>query len=381
MMHDVINILLWVSASVWIFFFIQGLINGWLVRHLDKINAPTPDHWPRVSFVVPARDEQDGIRRAVTSFCQQDYPNFEVIVVNDRSTDDTGRILSELQDKFSNLIVVEGTEPAEGWLGKPNALVQGEARASGEWILMADADSVHDSQVLRRAVAYGIQEGVGMVAIRPRLVSQGILEAVLMSAINFGFLVASPMFLVRHSKIKMFATGSPVFNLIRRDALNACGGFACLKRAVVDDVEIGFCVKSAGFGLAVAFSGKLINHRMYSGARATVRGFQKTTFPAIKSVPWILVLYWLGGPILSFLPYYGLATGLVHGNTSVPTVISLTMMHTVFAWIVWRYQEPWYIIFLNPLREAGWIWIYTRSFFTYTRKGLVWRGRVYEQSI
>ena len=168
--------------------------------------------------------------------------------------------------------------------------------------------------------------------------------------------------------------------LIRRDALQACGGFACLKHAVVDDVEIGFRVKRAGFGLAVAFSGKLINHRMYGGARETVRGFQKTTFPAIKRVPWVLVLYYVWVSVMSFLPYYCFAVELFHGKTSVPAVISLTMMHTVFAWVAWRYQEPWYIIFLNPLREVGWLWIYTRSCFIYMRKGLVWRGRVYEQA-
>lgn len=379
-MSDMINILLWVGAIIWILLFIQGLINGWLVRSLNRIDAPTPDHWPRVSFVVPARNEERSIHRAVSSFCNQDYPDFEVIVVNDRSTDDTGRILSELQDKFENLIVVEGIEPSEGWLGKPNALRQGEACASGEWILMADADSVHDPQVLRRAVAFGIQEDVGMVTIRPRLVTQGVLEAVLMSAINFGFFVAMPMFLVRHSKSAMFATGSPVFNLIRRDALKGCGGFACIKHAVVDDVEIGFRVKHAGFGLAVAFSGNLINHRMYSGARETVRGFQKTTYPAIKRVPWVLGLYYIVAMIISFLPYYGFAIGLVHGYMSVPAVISLTMMHAVFAWIAWRYEEPWYIIFFNPLREIGWLWIYTRSCFIYMRKGLIWRGRAYGEA-
>lgn len=376
-MSDVIEILLWVGAAAWILFFFQGLVNGLLVRHLGRIDAPTPHHWPSVSFVVPARDEQRGIGRAVSSFCQQDYPDFEVIVVNDRSTDDTGRILAELQEKFTNLNVVDGAEPPEGWLGKPNALCQGESLANGEWILMADADSVLDPQVLRRAVAYGIQEGVGMVTVRPRLVSQGVLEAVLMSGLNFAFFVTLPIFLVRHSKIAIFATGSPVFNLIRRDALRACGGFASLKRAVVDDVEIGFRVKRAGFGIAVAFSGKLINHRMYDGARATVRGFLKTTFPVIKRVPWLLLLYYLGGSILSFLPYYGFVNGLVHGEISVPATISLILMHTVFAGIAWHYQEPWYIIFLNPLREVGWLWIYTRSFIVYMRKGLVWRGREY----
>ena len=379
-MMEVLEILLWCGAVLWTILFVQGTINALLVRDVSRIRLADPAKWPFVSFVVPARNEEAGIRDAVTSFCKQNYPAFEVIVVNDRSTDRTGKILSELQAQYPNLTVVQGEDPPEGWLGKPNALQRGLMHAKGDWILMADADSLLAPDLLQRAVSHGLNEDAGMVVVRPRHITKGILEAVLMSGVNFFFFVATPMFLVSHSKSALFATGSPVFNLIRRDALRGCGEFACLKQAVVDDLEIGFQVKRAGYRLAVTFSGEWTGHRMYPGARQTVQGFGKTTYPTIRQAPYFLPLYMLVAVVGSFLPYYGLAASLFAGQVSVPAVIALVMMHAVFAGIAWRYREPWYITFLNPLRELGWLWIFTRSFVLYYRKGLVWRGRSYPAS-
>src|SRR5690606_33203389 len=132
------------------------------------------------------RNEEQGIRKAVTSFCTQDYPGpFEVIVVDDRSTDQTPHILAELQKQYPNLTVVAGEEPPPGWFGKPHALHTAERHARGEWILMADADAVHASDLLRHAMAYVIDEKAAMLAIRPRHITGSVLEAVLMSGVNF----------------------------------------------------------------------------------------------------------------------------------------------------------------------------------------------------
>jgi glycosyltransferase involved in cell wall biosynthesis len=376
----ILEILLWAGAIIWAVFLAQGIVNALLVPDISRLEAPKPHEWPLVSFVVPARNEESGIRKSVESFCAQDYPGFEVIVVNDRSTDRTGRILAELRTEHPNLTVIEGTDPPAGWLGKPNALEAGRARAKGDWILMTDADAVHAPDLLRRAVAYALGEDLGMLVVRPRHVTGGILEAVLMSGVNFFFFVATPAFLVRRSRRAVFSTGSPVFNLIRRDALEACGGFACLKQAVVDDLEIGFQVKRAGYRLGVTFAGASIGHRMYAGARQTVQGFGKTTFPTIRKVPWVLAIYFALAVVISFLPYWGFVEGLRAGRINVPATISLVLMHVTFAGMAWRYGEPWYVTFLNPLREAGWLWIFARSFVVYYRKGLVWRGRSYASS-
>ena len=118
---SMLDVLLWISAGLWTLLLLQMIANWILVPELAKLELRPPAAWPSVSIVVPARDEEQGSREAVSSFCGQDYANLEVIVVDDQSTDRTPQILEELQAQHDNLTVIRGTDPPEGWLGKPNA--------------------------------------------------------------------------------------------------------------------------------------------------------------------------------------------------------------------------------------------------------------------
>lgn len=378
---DTLSILLWIAAGGWAVLSVQFALNALLVPNIARMRLSSePDAWPFVSYVVPARNEEASIGEAVTSFCEQNYPNFEVVVVNDRSTDRTGDILSELQRKYEHLVVVEGVEPPPDWLGKPNALVRGESKARGDWILMADADSHHAPDLLRRAAACGLRDGAGMVTVRPQHRTEGFFEAILMNGVNFLFFVVMPLFLVSRTRTPLLATGSPVLNLIRRDAFEAVGGFACLRQSVVDDLTIGTFVKEAGFRLSVLFSGDFVVHRMYDGAAATVQGFSKTTFPVIRKQPWLLPLLVTAALTLSVLPYVGLACSRGEASLLLPSGVALILMHVVSAGLVLRYREPWFTLPFSALRELCWIWVFVRSAVQFYRKGLVWRGRQYPQT-
>ncbi len=376
-MADWLTILLWIGAGLWTLLMMQGLLNWLLIPNIAKRPIREPKRWPRISFVVPARDEALGIERAVTSFCTQDYPDYEVIVVDDRSTDDTPNILARLQKTHSNLRVVQGQEPAPGWFGKPNALFAGQKHITGDWVLMVDADTRYASDTLKRGVAYALETDAGMCVVRSQLASGGFPEAVLMSAVNFFFFVATPLYLVSRTKSTLFSTGSPAFNLMRKDAFDACGGFECLKDEVLDDVAMGYWIKSKGFKIATAYAGDLVYVRMYTSAAETVQGFTKNTFPTIRNFPWLLPLFFVVGAILGVLPYVGLGIGLFNGIWSTPALLSLGMMHAIFAGQAIRFAEPWYITFTNPIREIGWWYIFARSFIVYRRKGVVWRNRSY----
>src|ERR1044071_7930744 len=126
--------------------FIGGvLIVTWLHNqyHLDIVVTPTlpPADAPLISVCVPARNEERNIRACVESILAQDYPNFEVIVLDDRSTDRTGEILSDLTSQENNLTIIHGTDLPKGWAGKPHALFQAAAIAGGEWLCFVDADT------------------------------------------------------------------------------------------------------------------------------------------------------------------------------------------------------------------------------------------------
>lgn len=373
----ILDVLLWVAAGFWGLFFVQLVVNRLWLGDLSCMLVGQRGDWPLVSVVVPARNEERGIGAAVASFCKQDYPNIEVIVVEDCSTDGTGRVLEGLAGRFPNLRVVPGCDPAKGWLGKPNALEVGRKEAKGEWLLFVDADVVYDRQLVRRAVGYCLKRDVAMLTVCPQLRTAGVAEATLMSTlylVGFGYM---PSFLTNVQRFKGIAAGAGVMNLVRRDALEACGAFECLKDAIVDDVGLGYRVKAAGFDLHLALAGPLVRLRMYDGARATVAGLAKNTYPAIRQKAWLLPVLLVSGAWLSWLPYVGLFWGLGQGYVSRPAVVGLGLMHGVMGGICWWLRQPWYVAFLNPLRELGWWWILWRSWRAYRRLGLVWRGRRY----
>jgi chlorobactene glucosyltransferase len=375
-MH-VLDILLWVGAGFWLLCLVQFILNTLLVPEISRLSLPMPADPPFVSIVVPARNEEEGIENGVTSFCRQDYPTFEVIVVDDCSTDATPRILADLCSRFPMLKVVRGTEPPEGWLGKPHAMEEGRREAKGDFVLFADADVVYAPDVLRRAMAYVLRRNAAMLFLMPKIVTKGFFEAVLMSTLCMGGGAVIPWFLVNITRSRFFGAGGGVFNLVRRDALEASGAFASLRDAVVDDIGLGFKVRRTGFPTAVAAAIPLVSIRQYPGAAATIEGYTKNIYPGLRRFPWLFPVPILFGAVVSLLPYYGFALALAGGGVSAPASLALLAMHAVLAAVALRFRQPWFIIFTNPLRELGWWWIYLRSFLRYHRKGVVWRGRTF----
>ncbi len=371
------DVSLWISAGLWTLFLLQTLLNWALVPDLSKWAGPMSSARPFVSIVVPARNEERGIERAVDSFCSQDYGNFEVIVVDDRSTDRTPEILRELQTRYANLTVIQGTDPPEGWLGKPNALDIGRKAATGDWLLFVDADVVYAPDLLRRAIAFALERDAGMLVLTPRLTTGEVIEAVIMSALPLVIFACVPFFLAARRKSKWMAVGNGVFNLVRRDALHACGAFDTLKDAVLDDVGLGYAVKRSGHAMAVGLAGPLATIRMYYGTREVVHGFTKNAFPMVRQYPWLIVFPFVLGAIVSLVPYIGLAIGLQRGVVDVPSVIALTTMHVVMGFLAVHFRQRWYVTFLTPLREICWWGILIRSVVIYRRHGIVWRGRRY----
>jgi cellulose synthase/poly-beta-1,6-N-acetylglucosamine synthase-like glycosyltransferase len=372
------QLLYWVGAVLWILLFLQVCINLYLSSNLSKLRSPEAKEWPSVSIIVPARDEAASIREAVTSFCCQEYPDFEVIVIDDKSVDQTPEILNELSEKYENLIHISGKELPEGWLGKPHALEQGREVARGDWLLFVDADVVYGPSLLKRSVAYVLKEEADMLFVVPNFTTGGPLEAALISSLYFVGAAVVPLFLVSRTRFKWACAGGGVFNMVRRDALEAAGAFESLRDAVVDDIGLGCRVKAAGYKLTGAAAGDLIKIRMYEGGLETIRGFSKNTFPGFRTMPWLLLIPFIMGPIISFLPYVGVVSGYQEGKIIIPAAISLLLMHAVFAILAGFFRQPWYLTFLNPLREAGWMWILIRSMFLYYYRGVEWRGRVYK---
>ncbi len=136
-------------------------------------------------MVIPACNEEESIRKAISQLLDQDYPNFEVIVVNDRSTDRTGVILDELKIIYPQLKVITISDLPSNWLGKNHAVYQGVKEATGEWLLLTDADVMFSPGSLRKTVKYSMENKLDHLTISPDITYKGFFYGGLISFFSY----------------------------------------------------------------------------------------------------------------------------------------------------------------------------------------------------
>jgi chlorobactene glucosyltransferase len=239
------------------------------------------DDPPLVSVCVPARDEERGIRACLKSLLEQDYPEFEVIVVNDHSTDHTGELIHELAGKNSRLIPLDGEDLPKGWLGKPFALHQAFQKSKGEILLFTDADPVFEPNALRTAVFTMQERKLDALTLMPKAEFGSFWEKAVQPVI-FGFIGSLTRFGKVNSHDQKSAMGFGAFLMFKRSAYESIGGHEGGKADVLEDVLIAKRLKKAGFKLLVADAKRLFSIRMYYGLREIWIGWRKNMFMAMK---------------------------------------------------------------------------------------------------
>lgn len=391
-----LHLSLWVGLGLWLLVLLDTCLNLMLVhtldendaRALDRANAFTsPEKYPRISILVPARDEAKRIEKAVRSYCSQDYPNYEVLVVNDRSTDETGDILARLSKEYPHLKIIEGTEPPAGWLGKPHALHLAEQRASGEWLLFVDADLIYHPKVLAASLARALSRHLDMVTGPAHFEQEGFWETLFWSYAVQGFLTY-PLFLLNQRWFKEgYALGAYTF--IKREAYAAIGGHKAVRSAILDDIRIGRNLKRSGRSAEIVFGDRLMRIRMYEGFGEIWRGFGKNLFDLIGGSVATFVLFLpvqLATQVLPFLLLPTLGARALLGSSYDPLSLRLVLgWFAVFLLcrgvIQLRFPVPLWTIPMYPVGSAIWCAIAVRSFYDRKiKKSVSWRGRAYRQT-
>jgi chlorobactene glucosyltransferase len=357
------------------------LVNEWLIPRLPRDGAAAGAS-PRVSIVIPARNEERDVESAVRSHLAQDYRDFEVVVVEDRSTDATPRILERLSREDSRLQVVPGAEPPEGWLGKPHALAQGAAQSSGELILFADADVRYHPRALSEAVAYLAARKLDFLMLIPQFEMRGFWENVLMPYLLVAFFQA-PSFLANWQRPRWIAAGGGAGNLVRRAVYEGVGGHRALADSVVDDVRLAFAVKGAGYHVGLVRADDRIAVRMYRGFREVFDGFTKNFAYVYQGLAGLLLF---GITVLTLgtglLPAGALVADLLGLDLPSPDVVLATVACglAVFSRVVLAVSssEPLWPALTHPIMAAVWSGILFRSLFhRFIRRRLTWRGRTF----
>jgi glycosyltransferase involved in cell wall biosynthesis len=361
-----------VILAVWLITLVRTIVNLLFVPRLRAGRLLLSETQPLVSVIIPARDEERSIERTVRAFLAQTWPALELIVVNDRSTDRTGAILSSISD--ARLTVIDNEEPPAGWLGKPWALHQGRLRARGELLLFVDADVIYEPDAVAAAVQRLGDSGAPMISLLPHLVMRGFWEHVLMPNLAFFAFTTIPLWLGNRSRIPVLGVGAGTGNLIRRETYDIVGGHAALRDAVVDDVALARLVRRNGHRTEIVRAEKLVSVRMYEGLGEIVRGFTKNGFATVGRNYITMALFLALGCLLHVVPYALACTG---DRIALLTIGVITLTRVVL-YLPLRYRLD-NALFAHPLMVTVWAVIMLRStWFTGIRRQLLWRGRTYD---
>ena len=361
----------------------------WLSRVWDSargiptiadISLPEWDRKPgpgnRLAIIVPACNEEESIEQALVRLLALDYDSYEVIAVDDRSTDRTGEIMDKVAaDSGGRLKIVHITELPAGWMGKVHAMWTAARQCDSEWILFTDADVMFRKDCLRRAVAYAEAESADHVVLFPRIIMKRVGEKMMIAFFQLLFVFGHRPWKVADPKAKDHM-GVGAFNMVRRSAYEAVGTYAALKFEVVDDMKLGKVMKNGGFRQRVVFGDDLIEIRWARGARGVVRNLTKNFFAVMSFQTWRSLGACVGMVILNLLPFWG--APFAPGWTRVPYAVALGSMFLLYAG-VWRKVEiaPWYFL-LHPVSTILFIYTMLKSTFVTLRNGGVeWRGTFY----
>ncbi len=366
---------LWTAGVILALAWFSRIVDAALgMPHVADISRPewdlrsTPDNQPRVSIVVPARNEQEHIREALTRLLDLDYSNYEVIAVNDRSTDLTGAIMDEVAanpEAHGKLKVIHVGELPPRWLGKTHAMWTAGQHATGDWLLFTDADVLFKPDALRRAIAYAEREHADHVVLLPRMIMKLPGESMMMAFFQTLFVFGHRPWKVADPKTRDHI-GVGAFNLVRRSTYEAIGTYQALRMEVLDDMKLGKVVKNAGFAPRVVFGDDLVSLRWAKGAFGVVNNLTKNFFALMSFQWWRTIGSVIVVGFLNLGPFLGVAL-----------IALLSILAIYFGMASHSAVRPYYF-FLHPVATALFMYALMRSMFhAFWNDGVVWRGTRY----
>jgi glycosyltransferase involved in cell wall biosynthesis len=379
-MSLVILVVGWLVFAFWAAGVTPSLVSL-MARSLNSVVATLdpPSVWPKVSIVVPARDEAARIEAAMRSKLAIDYPDLELIAVDDRSQDATGTILDRMATLEPRLRVIHLDSLPDDWLGKSHAMHVGAARATGDYLLFTDADVFFAPDVLRKAVTMCEGRGLDHLTLAPHLECSGFFEKVLHAYFFVLLCVGAQPWLIR-TPFRMVYLGMGAFNLVRRSAYDRCGGHAAIRLDVLDDVKLGKLIKHNGLKQDAIDANGGLSVRWQESFWGVIRGLEKNGFAIfdyslLKLVaysafvlvgnlfPYLAIVIWpdlRGSGWLASVLFLHVATALTARLLGSSGVVSLGLPVAVVALLYTMWRSAW---------------------LTLSRQGVRWRDTFYPLSV
>src|ERR1700737_2273310 len=243
-MHAFALVIFGGTAFVWVIVGLRIAYGALKLPWLKDFSPITGTDVPRISLLFAARDEEEKLPGALATLAQIDYPELEIIGVDDRSEDATGRILDEFAASHPRFRAIHVTKLPVGWLGKPHALQKAYESSSGEWLLFTDADVRFAPDVLRRAAQLAKERGVDHLTLFGDVEMDGFWETTLLTFFGMAFHLATDPYRVGNPHSRAYV-GVGAFQMVKRAAYESAGTHRRLAMEAVDDMKLGKIVKRA----------------------------------------------------------------------------------------------------------------------------------------
>jgi glycosyltransferase involved in cell wall biosynthesis len=381
---------LWIYAAIIAIWPIRLVVLTLILRRREALTPESPRYDeagpPLVSAILPAKDEEANLPDCLRSVCRLEYPNLEIFVVDDRSTDRTGEIARQIAAADPRIRVLTIHDLPPNWTGKTHALDQAVKLARGAWLLFLDADTLHAPESLSVMMEYARAEGAALVSLLPELRCETFWEDVVQPMGGITLMQSFPPPAI-HSQQSRIAFANGQYILIERSAYDAAGGHRAVRERFVEDIALAARVKALGLRIRVAFVHGLVSCRMYSSFGQLVRGWSRIFYDALERNPWRLALKLLDPMIFSQTGHVALvavfilmATGRI--GVFAYSLLGLAILHHALMFLVFRrvYQQSvpgsrmtaWY-----PLANLVVDLILLRSIRMCLTGNVSWRGTDY----
>lgn len=356
-------------------------------KALKSTNVPDSTLKPKVSICIPARNEVDVIEHCVTSALKQNYPNFEVLVLDDESTDGTTEILTKLSGIINNLFHIEGKPKPNDWFGKPWACHQLSEIASGDVLIFIDADVWLEEDAILKAVTE--LTTIDSITVWPEQVVETFWEKQVIPMIYFALFTLLPAKYVERpprwlphslqSKFApLFAAACGQFIAFNREAYDKIAGHISVKNKIIEDVELAKNIKSAGLSLKMLHGIDLVHCRMYSNQKELWNGLRKNFFVGFSnnvfffSAMAALHLFVYVAPLLIFIYGFQINSSQLLILSSISILLTFSqraIINFIFKWDI-------YSSFTHSLGVLWFQILGIQCLFDYfSNKPVSWKGR------
>ena len=378
------NTLHWIAGSILGLAWFSRIVDAAIgMPKLADIAKPEWDRLPqnlsRVTVIVPARNEEADIEQTLAQLLRLDYSNYEIIAVNDRSTDRTGEVMDQVAarpEARERLNVIHVRDLPSGWLGKAHAMWAAGKQATGDWLLFTDADVLFKPDSVRRALVYAEAVQADHLVMFPRMIMKTVGERMMIAFFQTLFVFGHrPWKVADPSTDDHMGVGA--FNMIRRSVYEAVGTYQRLRMEVLDDMKLGKVVKKSGYRQRNVFGEDLISLRWVQGTFGAVQNLTKNFF-AVLSFQWPrAVASCIGLAFLNLAPFFGIF--IAHGWARLPYAVALGSMFLIYLGMSGKSPIAPYYFLLHPVSSVLFVYTVFRSMYlTLSQKGVVWRGTKYD---